>query len=138
MNTIVDTQFLQCKTIWSSGGTEGLLVNEKDDEEESDEIDDFKTQKEHRIVKVSGRSQQKRSRPTIFLPLEEPIIIPVVHEFYLDLKEREAKRPFYEMRSSVKVRGVNILVTERSISKFYDAPYYYRDYFYKIDLKEFK
>ncbi|MBA0575783.1 hypothetical protein Golob_024797, partial [Gossypium lobatum] len=42
------------------------------------------------------------------------------------------------MRSSVKVRGVNVLVTERSISHFYNAPYYYRDYLYKTDLKEFE
>ncbi|MBA0820768.1 hypothetical protein Gohar_025757 [Gossypium harknessii] len=42
------------------------------------------------------------------------------------------------MRSSVKVKGVNVLVTEKSISQFYNAPYYYRDYLYKIDPKEFK
>ncbi|MBA0751687.1 hypothetical protein Gogos_000594, partial [Gossypium gossypioides] len=36
------------------------------------------------------------------------------------------------------VRGVNVLVTERSIYQFYDAPYDYCDYQYKIDLKEFK
>ncbi|MBA0638053.1 hypothetical protein Godav_025451 [Gossypium davidsonii] len=35
------------------------------------------------------------------------------------------------MRSSVKVRGVHVLVTERSICQFYDAPYYYCDYLYK-------
>ncbi|MBA0796057.1 hypothetical protein Gohar_006857, partial [Gossypium harknessii] len=58
--------------------------------------------------------------------------------FYLELKEREAKRPFYEIRFSVKVRGVNVLVTERSICQFYDALYYYHDYLYKIDFKELK
>ncbi|MBA0816071.1 hypothetical protein Gohar_000772 [Gossypium harknessii] len=42
------------------------------------------------------------------------------------------------MRSSVKVKGVHVLVTERSICQFYDAPYYYHDYLYKTDLKEFK
>ncbi|MBA0727731.1 hypothetical protein Golax_000696 [Gossypium laxum] len=47
------------------------------------------------------------------LPPEEPIIILVV-------------------------RGVHVLVTERSICEFYDAPYYYPDYLYKTDLKEFK
>ncbi|MBA0747489.1 hypothetical protein Gogos_004401, partial [Gossypium gossypioides] len=36
------------------------------------------------------------------------------------------------------VRGVNVLVTKQSICKFYDAPYYFHDYLYKIDLKEFK
>ncbi|MBA0786601.1 hypothetical protein Gotri_027278 [Gossypium trilobum] len=35
-------------------------------------------------------------------------MIPVVQEFYLELKQREASRPFYEMRSFVKVRGVNV------------------------------
>ncbi|MBA0738353.1 hypothetical protein Gogos_011721 [Gossypium gossypioides] len=42
------------------------------------------------------------------------------------------------MRTFVKVSGVNVLVTERSIYQFYDAPYYYHDYLYKTDLKEFK
>ncbi|MBA0816382.1 hypothetical protein Gohar_001049, partial [Gossypium harknessii] len=42
------------------------------------------------------------------------------------------------MRSSVKVRGANVLVTERRIYQFYDSPYYYHDYMYKTDLKEFK
>ncbi|MBA0573471.1 hypothetical protein Golob_000743, partial [Gossypium lobatum] len=35
-------------------------------------------------------------------------------------------------------RGVHVLVTERSICQFYDAPYYYPEYLYKTDLKEFK
>ncbi|MBA0777667.1 hypothetical protein Gotri_005662 [Gossypium trilobum] len=72
------------------------------------------------------------------LPTEEPLIIPVVQEFYLALKQKEAARPFYEMRSFVKVRGVNVLVTETSICQIYDAPYYYRDYLYQKKLKEFK
>ncbi|MFQ6622030.1 hypothetical protein Gotur_002604 [Gossypium turneri] len=42
------------------------------------------------------------------LPFEEPIIIPVVQEFYLALKQREVVRPFYEMCFLVKVRGVNV------------------------------
>ncbi|MBA0575895.1 hypothetical protein Golob_027837 [Gossypium lobatum] len=62
----------------------------------------------------------------------------MVQEFYLALKQREATRPFYEMRSIVKVRGVNVLMTEMSICQFYDAPYYYQDYLYKTDLKELK
>ncbi|MBA0662052.1 hypothetical protein Goklo_006250 [Gossypium klotzschianum] len=48
-------------------------------------------------------------------PSEEPIIIPVVQEFYPALKEKETIRRFYEMRPFVKVRGVNVLVTKRSI-----------------------
>ncbi|KAH1055811.1 hypothetical protein J1N35_033876 [Gossypium stocksii] len=71
-------------------------------------------------------------------PSEEPVIIPMVQEFYLALKQREAFRPFYKMRSFVKVRWVNVLVTEMSIFQIYDVPYYYHDYLYKIDLKEFK
>ncbi|MFQ6658872.1 hypothetical protein Gotur_027964 [Gossypium turneri] len=39
-------------------------------------------------------------------------MIPVVQEFYLELKQREASKPFYEMRSFVKVRVVNVPVTE--------------------------
>ncbi|MBA0819584.1 hypothetical protein Gohar_021611 [Gossypium harknessii] len=35
-------------------------------------------------------------------------MIPVVQEFYLELKQREASKPFYEMRSFVKVRVVNV------------------------------
>ncbi|MBA0767140.1 hypothetical protein Gotri_016086 [Gossypium trilobum] len=62
----------------------------------------------------------------------------MVQEFYLTLKQREATRPFYEMRSFLKFRGVNVSVTEMSSCQFYDAPYYYRDYLYKTNLKEFK
>ncbi|MBA0845152.1 hypothetical protein Goarm_023199, partial [Gossypium armourianum] len=62
----------------------------------------------------------------------------MMQEFYLALKQREATRPFYEMRSVVKVRGVNILMTEMSICQIYDAPYYYHDYLYKTDLKKLK
>ncbi|MBA0783631.1 hypothetical protein Gotri_001319 [Gossypium trilobum] len=54
-----------------------------------------------------------------------------------NIKTKVAK-PFYEMQSFVKVRGVNVLVTEISICQIYDAPYYYRNYLYKIDLKEFR
>ncbi|MBA0748102.1 hypothetical protein Gogos_004954 [Gossypium gossypioides] len=73
-----------------------------------------------------------------YFPSEEPVIIPMVQEFYLALKQRKVSRPFYEMRSFVKFRGVNVLVTEMSISQIYDVPYYYHDYLYKTDLKEFK
>ncbi|MBA0755347.1 hypothetical protein Gogos_020352 [Gossypium gossypioides] len=62
----------------------------------------------------------------------------MVQEFYIALKQKEATRPFYEMHSSVKVKGVNVSMTEMSICKFYDASYYYHDYLYKTDLKEFK
>ncbi|MBA0634066.1 hypothetical protein Godav_029730 [Gossypium davidsonii] len=58
---------------------------------------------------------------TFYLPPKEPTIIPVVQEFYLILKEREVMRPYYEMRTCVKVRGVDVLVTERSIFRFYDS-----------------
>ncbi|MBA0650214.1 hypothetical protein Goklo_017662 [Gossypium klotzschianum] len=34
--------------------------------------------------------------------------------------------------------GVNVSVTEMSSCQFYDAPYYYRNYLYKTNLKEFK
>ncbi|MBA0783633.1 hypothetical protein Gotri_001319 [Gossypium trilobum] len=59
----------------------------------------------------------KREWTKFCLPAEDPLIIPV---------------------SFVKVRGVNVLVTEISICQIYDAPYYYRNYLYKIDLKEFR
>ncbi|MBA0722854.1 hypothetical protein Golax_003495 [Gossypium laxum] len=72
------------------------------------------------------------------LPAEEPLIIPVVQEFYLALKQKEAAKPFYEMRSFVKVKRVNVLVIETSICQIYDAPYYYRNYLYQKNLKEFK
>ncbi|MBA0727521.1 hypothetical protein Golax_000502, partial [Gossypium laxum] len=62
----------------------------------------------------------------------------VSNGFCRALKEREVTKPFYEIRTFVKVRGVNVLVTERSICQFYDAPYHYHDYLYKTDLKEFK
>ncbi|MBA0820611.1 hypothetical protein Gohar_028027 [Gossypium harknessii] len=72
------------------------------------------------------------------LSSEEPTIIPIVQEFFLVLKQREAISPTYGMRSFVKVRRVNIPVTEMSICHFYDASYYYYDYLYKTDLNEFK
>ncbi|MBA0727973.1 hypothetical protein Golax_000918 [Gossypium laxum] len=49
------------------------------------------------------------------LPVEEPLIIHVVQEFYLALKQREPARPFYEMLSFGKVKRVNVLVTEMNI-----------------------
>ncbi|MBA0828074.1 hypothetical protein Goarm_012797, partial [Gossypium armourianum] len=61
----------------------------------------------------------------------EPLIISVVQEFYLGLKYSEASRLSYVMRSFVKVKGVNVPVTEMSICQIYDTPYYYRVYLYK-------
>ncbi|MBA0746780.1 hypothetical protein Gogos_009269 [Gossypium gossypioides] len=71
------------------------------------------------------------------LPSKKPLIILVVQEFYLALKQREATRPFYEMRSFVKVREVNVSITEMVICQIYDVPYYYCDYLYKTYLKKF-
>nr|KJB19699.1 hypothetical protein B456_003G115700 [Gossypium raimondii] len=59
----------------------------------------------------------EREWTSFCLPSEESIIILVTY---------------------VKVKGFNVLVTDRSIFQFYDTSYYYRDYLYKIDLKEFK
>ncbi|MBA0823425.1 hypothetical protein Gotur_002858 [Gossypium turneri] len=42
---------------------------------------------------------------------EESLIIPVMQDFYLALKQRESVRPFYKMCSFVKVKGVNVSVT---------------------------
>ncbi|MBA0780204.1 hypothetical protein Gotri_004336, partial [Gossypium trilobum] len=42
------------------------------------------------------------------------------------------------MHSLVKVRGVNVSITEMGICQIYGASFYYRDYLYKIDLKEFE
>ncbi|MBA0765202.1 hypothetical protein Gotri_014450 [Gossypium trilobum] len=42
------------------------------------------------------------------------------------------------MRSFVKVRGVNVPVTDMSICQIYDTPYYYHVYLYKTKLKEFR
>ncbi|MBA0781549.1 hypothetical protein Gotri_002463, partial [Gossypium trilobum] len=72
------------------------------------------------------------------LPSGKPLIIPVVQEFYLALKQKEATRTFNEMSSFVKFRGVNVPVTEMGICQIYDAPYYYRGYLYKIYMKEFR
>ncbi|MBA0687175.1 hypothetical protein Goari_014730 [Gossypium aridum] len=72
------------------------------------------------------------------LSSEELTIIPIVQEFYLALKQREATEPFYRIWSFVKVRRINVSLIEMSIFQFYDAPYYYRNYLYKTNLKEFK
>ncbi|MBA0809388.1 hypothetical protein Gohar_025047 [Gossypium harknessii] len=69
-------------------------------------------------------------------PSKKPLIILVVQEFYLTLKQREATRPFYEMQSFVKVREVNVPITEMVICQIYDVPYYC-DYLYKTNLKKF-
>ncbi|MBA0553749.1 hypothetical protein Golob_012900 [Gossypium lobatum] len=88
--------------------------------------------------RTAYKTQLEREWTNFCLPPEEPTVIPIVQKFYLTLKEREATMPFYEMRTFVKVRGVNILVIGRSIYQFSDAPYYYCDYLYKTSLKEFK
>ncbi|MBA0624804.1 hypothetical protein Godav_010092 [Gossypium davidsonii] len=80
----------------------------------------------------------KREWKKFCLLVEKPLIILVVQDFYLALKQREAAKQFYEMHSFVKVKRVNVPVTEMSIFQIYDAPYYYRYYLYKTDLKEFK
>ncbi|MBA0746663.1 hypothetical protein Gogos_009162, partial [Gossypium gossypioides] len=80
----------------------------------------------------------KREWKKFCLLVEKPLIILVVQDFYLALKQREAARQFYEMHSFVKVRRVNVPVTEMSICQIYDAPYYYCYYLYKTYLKEFK
>ncbi|MFQ6621970.1 hypothetical protein Gotur_002858 [Gossypium turneri] len=41
---------------------------------------------------------------------EESLIIPVMQDFYLALKQRESVRPFYKMCSFVKVKGVNVSI----------------------------
>ncbi|MBA0555909.1 hypothetical protein Golob_026057 [Gossypium lobatum] len=69
---------------------------------------------------------------------EEPLIISMVQEFYLGLKYSEASKLSYVMCSFVKVRGVNVLVTEMSICQIYDTPYYYHVYLNKTKLKEFR
>ncbi|MBA0804941.1 hypothetical protein Gohar_004493 [Gossypium harknessii] len=60
----------------------------------------------------------EREWTNFYLPLEEPTIIPIVQEFYLALKEREETRPFYELRSFVKVKGVKFLVTKINLKEF--------------------
>ncbi|MBA0666323.1 hypothetical protein Goklo_002745 [Gossypium klotzschianum] len=102
---------------------------ELETDDESDVTNDLEARKEHDInwtlchdTRTSCRDIEQNSS----------------QEFYLSLKEREAIRSFYELQTFVKVRRVNILVTERSICQFHDALYYYRNYLYKTDLKEFK
>ncbi|KAH1031192.1 hypothetical protein J1N35_043366, partial [Gossypium stocksii] len=75
---------------------------------------------------------------TLFLTLEELAIILVVQEFYLALKEREATGLYYDMRTHVKVRRVDVLVMIGRIFQFYDAPYYYHDLMFKVNLNQFK
>lgn len=53
-------------------------------------------------------------------------------------KEREARRPFNEMRTYVTIRGIDVLVTPRVICQYYDAPYYFYDFLFKIDLCQFE
>ncbi|MBA0851467.1 hypothetical protein Goshw_020380, partial [Gossypium schwendimanii] len=64
----------------------------------------------------------EREWTSFCLPYEEPTIILVVQEFYLELKEREATRPYYELRTYVKVKGFNVLVTERKLCKRVRGP----------------
>ncbi|MBA0873664.1 hypothetical protein Goshw_005484 [Gossypium schwendimanii] len=81
----------------------------------------------------TSRHKRNTLRPSSHVAILEPYAVTSDNP-----QNREVGRPFYEMRSSVKVRGVHVLVTERSICQFYDAPYYYPDYLYNTDLKEFK
>ncbi|MBA0776355.1 hypothetical protein Gotri_011360 [Gossypium trilobum] len=80
----------------------------------------------------------KREWKKFCLLVEKPLIILMVQDFYLTLKQREAARQFYGMHSFVKVKRVNVPVTDMSIFQIYDAPNYYHYYLYKTDLKEFK
>ncbi|MBA0812847.1 hypothetical protein Gohar_026780 [Gossypium harknessii] len=57
---------------------------------------------------------------------------------YLQQLQREAAKPFYKMRFFEKVIGFNVPVTKMSICQIYDTPYYYRNYLYKTNLKEFR
>ncbi|MFQ6640860.1 hypothetical protein Gotur_015704, partial [Gossypium turneri] len=50
----------------------------------------------------------KREWKKFCLLVEKPLIILVVQDFYLALKQREAARQFYEMHSFVKVKRVNV------------------------------
>ncbi|MBA0730691.1 hypothetical protein Golax_025563 [Gossypium laxum] len=80
----------------------------------------------------------EREWNTLFLTLKELTIILVVQEFYLALKEREATGLYYEIRTHVKVRGVDVLVMIGSIFQFYDASYYYCDLMFKVDINQFE
>ncbi|MFQ6663062.1 hypothetical protein Gotur_030714 [Gossypium turneri] len=54
------------------------------------------------------------------------------------IKTKGTTGPCYELPYFVKVKGVNVPVTEMDICQIYDVPYYYCDYLYKTDLKEFR
>ncbi|MBA0698867.1 hypothetical protein Goari_000550, partial [Gossypium aridum] len=80
----------------------------------------------------------EREWNTLFLTLKELTVILVVQEFYLALKEREATGLYYEIRTHVKVRGVDVLVMIGRIFQFYDTSYYYCDLMFKVDINQFE
>ncbi|KAA3461854.1 DNA damage-inducible protein 1-like [Gossypium australe] len=62
-----------------------------------------------KIYKGIWENATEREWKKFCLPSEKPTIFCMVQEFYLSLKQREATRPFYELRSFVKVKGINVL-----------------------------
>ncbi|MBA0573737.1 hypothetical protein Golob_000999, partial [Gossypium lobatum] len=58
---------------------------------------------------LNTKMYKERSRLRHDARIRRRVFLPGQKEFYLALKEREAKTPFYDMRSSVKVRGANVL-----------------------------
>ncbi|MBA0876939.1 hypothetical protein Goshw_024500 [Gossypium schwendimanii] len=65
-----------------------------------------------RICKGIWENATAREWKKFCLPSKKPTLIPMVQEFYLALQQKEATRPLYEMRSIVKIKGVNVPVTD--------------------------
>ncbi|MBA0585656.1 hypothetical protein Gorai_016424 [Gossypium raimondii] len=59
---------------------------------------------------------------------KENVVIPIVQEFYVALRDEETKRPHSVRWESVTVWGKDVSFTPKAICEFYDAPYYETDF----------
>ncbi|MBA0798047.1 hypothetical protein Gohar_008684 [Gossypium harknessii] len=55
---------------------------------------------------------------------KENVVIPIVQEFYIALRDEETRRPHSVRWEMVTVWGKDVSFTPKAICEFYDAPYY--------------
>ncbi|MBA0710916.1 hypothetical protein Golax_010168 [Gossypium laxum] len=64
-----------------------------------------------------------RWEPFCLIP-KENVVIPIVQEFYVPLRDEETRRPHSVRWEMVTVWGKDVSFTPKAICEFYDAPYY--------------
>ncbi|MBA0810985.1 hypothetical protein Gohar_002925 [Gossypium harknessii] len=72
------------------------------------------------------------------MTLKENVVIPLVHELYATLRDKETRRPHGVQWKLLMVRGKDVPFTPKTICEFYDAPYYGTNFLENIDLDKFE